>query len=73
MRQINEEYQLYKVGIEKKFPGYSVDANYIVVNQTDNELDLEMLKDLLRSSDLNHYAQVKSSIFGSQPKFLKSK
>ena len=65
MRQINSEYYLYKDGIEKKFPGYSVDSNYIVVNKSDNEVDLPSLKDLLTSTNLHHYEEVKENYFGA--------
>ena len=62
----------FSEGIEKKYPGYSLDKS-IIVNNSDEEIDLEDLKQLLLSKDLDYYKMVKGQFFTDHTRFLNSK
>jgi hypothetical protein len=47
MKKIDESYNLYSEGIKKKFKGYDLDKNFLVVNKEDKEIELTELKDYL--------------------------
>jgi hypothetical protein len=64
MIKINEDFNTYSEGIDKKFPGYKVDSHYKVVNTNDIEIDLNELKSFLLSKDLDSYDLNKEKFFG---------
>ena len=70
-------YICYEEGIKRKFPGYELDANYIVRNVADSTIDLEKHMDFMKKTDsasLDAYEQLKHVIFPSgHARFLSGK
>lgn len=53
--KISDEYNLFRDGISKKYPGYVIGKDQLVENSTDSEIDLEKLLDLLQGVDFRKY------------------
>jgi len=70
LRKISEEYMYFTEGIKMRYPGYDLDEHNLVVNKSDIEIDLQSLRDLLISSDIDSYQRTKDLYFSAQPRFL---
>ena len=73
MQKISDEYMLFRDGIAHKFPGYTLDKKMLIVNESDVDVDLDELKELLLSKDLEYYRTNKEKLFGNQTRFLNKK
>lgn len=51
--KINDEYMKFTEGMKSKFPGYSMDKNSLIKNDSDIEIDPEEFTSLLLSKDLS--------------------
>jgi hypothetical protein len=59
INKLDDTWMTYTEGINHKFPGYGIDKKFLIYNMDDNAVDLEDLKNLLISKDLNYYHKVK--------------
>ena len=65
VKSINDDYNTYSGGLRKKFPGYKLDKQFLIKNDSDKELVLEELNSFLLSHDGDLYETQKDNFFGS--------
>jgi len=71
MVKLNDEYMKYTEGIAKKFAGFCLDSNRLwIISKSAIKIDIEQLKELFSSKDIDRYEQLKSTWFGSSSLFL---
>ena len=59
IKKIDDSYMTFSQGISKVFPGYKVDKKLLICNEEDTSVDLDDLRGLLISKDLDYYEKVK--------------
>jgi len=68
--KINDSYSKFSEGVKRRYEGYDINKQQFVVNSKDDVLDLDVLKKLLTSTDLDQYDHIKSQIYGKTSRFL---
>lgn len=69
-QKLNESYTIYSEGINKRYEGYSVDKDDLIINKSDKVVDLEEITYWLLSKDLSHYDEIKKEFIGKTSRYL---
>lgn len=71
--KIDESYLRFTEGVMKRYPGYGIDSNYLVCNKEDIDIDLDELKKIFLSKDMDLYDEIKDKYFTKEARFLNTK
>ncbi len=68
--KLNENYTVYSEGVRKRYEGYDLDKDELIVNKSDSTIDLEALTYWLLSKDLENYEEIKKVFIGKTSRYL---
>ena len=71
--KIDETYMKFTEGIAAKYPGYGLDKKFMVVNKHDISINLEEIKNIFLSKDMDQYECIRDKYFKGQIRFLDGK
>ena len=65
LTKLDETYMKFNEGIERRYPGYALDDNFLVVNKNDIAINFDEIKKVFLLTELGTYEDLKQKFFGS--------